>query len=171
MDGAAVRRVGRGSRGTRPTMEARPAEELVGFVPQRSSTFLDPSMESVLSTVGVCFSVLARTSLTAYRILRASGTSPCSNIYSVITRRGGSIASPLRLQVSHDYVCDGRPIHPIVGRQSIDASWVEAEVVRYIRSGHFVISSPVRCGGNSPCFFVAYAAAGMWYALPSRSMA
>jgi len=40
---------------------------------------------------------------------RASESSPCSNIYAVITR----------WRVSHEYVCEGRPIHPIDGRNQL----------------------------------------------------
>ena len=46
-------------------------------------------------------------------LVRASAPSPCSNIYSVITRWCCGQRSQ---RVSHDYVCEGRSIHPVVGR-------------------------------------------------------
>ena len=48
--------------------------------------------------------------------LRASESSPCSNIYSMITRYRALVESLVNSQVSHEYVYDGRPIHPIDGR-------------------------------------------------------
>jgi hypothetical protein len=99
--------------------------------------------------------------------LRASGTSPCSNIYSVITRDNARKESLVSVPVSHEYVCDGRPIHPIVGR----LTWQTPAVPRsrssdtyglvevHARLGHVSGDKQVR---NNKTFCGAHATAGSW---------